>query len=262
MIKNIIDCHCHLDDDKLFNIRNDVIKVSKENNIKYILNTADTFSSFSKIELLRKENINYSYSVIGIHPEFSSYDDEYFSLAYKYIYQNRKNIKAIGEIGLDYHYSKDEKFILNQKRRFIEQIKIAEDLDLPIVIHARDALNDVYDILKNSSIKKAYLHCYSGSLHQLKEFIKLPVDIKFGIGGVITFKNSRVLKEIVKEIDLNYFLTETDSPYLAPTPFRGQINMPSLLPYIIKEIALIKDDDEDKASEILFNNGVNYYGIK
>lgn len=262
MIKNIIDCHCHLDDDKLFNIRNDVIRVSKENNIKYILNTADSFSSFSKIELLRKENINYSYSVIGIHPEFSSYDDEYFSLAYKYIYQNRKNIKAIGEIGLDYHYSKEEKIILNQKRRFIEQIKIAEELDLPIVIHARDAINDVYDILKKSSIKKAYLHCYSGSLQQLKEFIKLPIDIKFGIGGVITFKNGRVLKEIVKEIDLNYFLTETDSPYLAPTPFRGQINMPSLLPYIIKEIALIKNEDEDKVSEILFNNGVNYYGIK
>lgn len=262
MIKNIIDCHCHLDDEKLFNIRDDVIKASKRNNVKYILNTADSFSSFSKIEVLRKENINYSYSVIGIHPEYASYDEEYFSLAYKYIYQNKSNIKAIGEIGLDYHYSKGEKVIQNQKKRFIEQIKIAEDLDLPIVIHARDALNNVYNILKTSSIKKVYLHCYSGSLQQLKEFIKLPIDIKFGIGGVITFKNSKVLKEIVKEIDLNYFLTETDSPYLTPTPFRGQVNTPSLLPYIIKEIALIKNEDEDKVSEILFNNGVNYYGIK
>lgn len=262
MIRNIIDCHTHLDDDRLFNNREEVVKLSKENNVKYILNTADSLSSFSKVEQLSREFKGYSYSVIGIHPEYALYDEEYFSLAYKYIYKNKDKIKAIGEIGLDYHYSKDEKVILNQKKRFIQQIKIAQELDLPIVIHARDSLNDVYSILKESSIKKAYLHCFSGSKEQFKQFIKLPIDIKFGIGGVITFKNSRVLKEIVESEDLKYFLTETDAPYLAPTPFRGQVNMPSLLPYIIKEIALIKNKDEEEVSEILFNNGVNYYGIK
>ena len=99
-------------------------------------------------------------------------------------------------------------------------------------------------------------------MQQIKEFIKLSDNYRFGVGGVITFKNARVLKDIVKEIDLKYFLSETDAPYLAPTPFRGERNKPSYLPLIIKEIADIKGMDEDKTAEILFNNGVSFYGIQ
>ena len=259
---NIIDCHLHLYDEKLVNDLDAVIKEACSNNVRYLVNNSDSFSSFDKVLNIKKNYPSICFSTLGIHPEYALEDDSYFNRSFKYIEDNIDKIVAIGEIGLDYHYSKEDNVVRRQKEVFISQLKIAKKYSLPVVIHARDSLNDVYKILKEEKIKKAYLHCYSGSLQQIKEFIKLSDNYRFGVGGVITFKNARVLKDIVKEIDLKYFLSETDAPYLAPTPFRGERNKPSYLPLIIKEIADIKGMDEDKTAEILFNNGVSFYGIQ
>ncbi len=259
---NIIDCHLHLYDEKLINDLDAVIKEACSNNVRYLVNNSDSFSSFDKVLNIKKNYLSTCFSTLGIHPEYALEDDSYFNRSFKYIEDNIDKIVAIGEIGLDYHYSKEDNVVRRQKEVFISQLKIAKKFSLPVVIHARDSLNDVYKILKEEKIKKAYLHCYSGSLQQIKEFIKLSDNYRFGVGGVITFKNARVLKDIVKEIDLKYFLSETDAPYLAPTPFRGERNKPSYLPLIIKEIADIKGMDEDKTAEILFNNGVSFYGIQ
>lgn len=258
----IIDCHTHLYDEKIIADVDNIIEEAKKVGVKYVVNNTDSYESFFKVLDLQKRYPSFCYSTLGIHPEFATKEKEYLDRSYKYIYEHHDDIKAIGEIGLDYHYSKDSEFISKQKECFISQIKIAKELDLPIVIHARDSLNDVYTILKEEKIKRVYLHCYSGSKEQLDEFIKIIPDIKIGIGGVITFKNARVLKEIVKDLDLKYILSETDAPYLAPTPFRGQNNKPEYLPYIIDEIAKIKEMDINKLSDILFENGVNFYGIK
>ena len=259
---NIIDCHLHLYDEKLVNDLDAVIKEACSNNVRYLVNNSDSFSSFDKVLNIKKNYPSTCFLTLGIHPEYALEDDSYFNRSFKYIEDNIDKIVAIGEIGLDYHYSKEDNVVRRQKEVFISQLKIAKKYSLPVVIHARDSLNDVYKILKEEKIKKAYLHCYSGSLQQIKEFIKLSDNYRFGVGGVITFKNARVLKDIVKEIDLKYFLSETDAPYLAPTPFRGERNKPSYLPLIIKEIADIKGMDEDKTAEILFNNGVSFYGIQ
>ena len=259
---NIIDCHLHLYDEKLVNDLDAVIKEACSNNVRYLVNNSDSFSSFDKVLNIKKNYPSTCFSTLGIHPEYALEDDSYFNRSFKYIEDNIDKIVAIGEIDLDYHYSKEDNVVRRQKEVFISQLKIAKKFSLPVVIHARDSLNDVYKILKEEKIKKAYLHCYSGSLQQIKEFIKLSDNYRFGVGGVITFKNARVLKDIVKEIDLKYFLSETDAPYLAPTPFRGERNKPSYLPLIIKEIADIKGMDEDKTAEILSNNGVSFYGIQ
>ena len=145
----------------------------------------------------------------------------------------RKKVVAIGEIGLDYYWTKDNKD--KQIEYFKEQLKLAKKYDLPVIVHARDSIQDVYDILKESGIKKGSMHCYSGSLGMAKEFIKL--GFKIGIDGPITFKNNKKGIEIVKNIDLEDILLETDSPYLSPEPNRGKQNLPLNLIYIAKKIA-------------------------
>lgn len=259
---NIIDCHTHLYDKSFDDDLPEVIKEATDNQVKYLVNNSDSYSSFDKVLKLSERYPQLCFSTLGIHPEFSSYDDEYFNRSFSFIENNRNKIKAIGEIGLDYHYSKEKKIVDRQKEIFIKQLRLAKKLSLPVVIHARECIDDIYRILKEEKIEKAYLHCYSGSLQQLKEFLKLSLEYRFGVGGVITFKNSRVIKEIVKEMDLKFFLTETDAPYLAPTPFRGERNKPSYLPLIIKEIADVKEMNIEEVSDILFDNGVKYYGIQ
>lgn len=261
-IHNIIDCHLHLYDGKIADDINNIIIEAKKNNVKYVVNNSDSLESLKEVIKLQNDFPSFCYSALGIHPEYATNEKSYLDESFKYIYEHKNDILAIGEIGLDYHYSKEEEVFKKQKELFIKQLSIARELDLPVVIHARDSLNDVYKILKDEKIKKFYLHCYSGSYEQFKEFKKISDNFKIGVGGVITFKNSRVLKEIVSEIDLKYILTETDSPYLAPVPFRGQNNKPSYLKYVIEEIANIKQMDISEASNILFENGVNYYGIK
>ncbi len=225
----MIDTHCHLDE---YENIDEIIKHMGNNII--IVSGVDDKTNKQVIELINKyPNI---YGVIGIHPEEI---DNINSNSFKIIEENINNPKivGIGEIGLDYHFIKDNK--IKQQEIFIKQIELANKYKKTIVIHSRDSINDTYNILKKYLNTKAVIHCYSSSLEMAHKFIKL--NIKLGIGGVVTFKNSKILKEVVENISLDNLLLETDSPYLSPEPLRGKINEPYNIIYVAKKIAKLKN---------------------
>ncbi len=256
----IIDTHSHLNDGRFKNDIDEVVKRALSAGVVKVYNNADSLPSFDDILSLQKRYPTFFRSVLGIHPEFANKDDNYFLKAYQRIKDNLSTISAIGEIGLDYHYDKSPETKERQKKVFIEQIRLAKSLSLPIIIHSRDADFDTLNIIKEEKPNKIDLHCFSGSYEIYKEYMKLPIQVYFGIGGVVTFKNSRVLKEIVEKGDIRHFLTETDAPYLAPTPYRGQRNEPSLIPYVLETISELKNLSLEETYDIIFENGENFYG--
>ena len=224
-----IDTHCHISKEDI-NF-NEVIEKMKDNYM--IVSGCDPKSNQEVVRLVNEyPNI---YGVIGIHPDEVDNISEEDIL---FLEENIKNNKivGIGEIGLDYYHNNENK--LAQKDLFIRQIDIALKNNKPIVIHSREAIQETVDILKEKNINNAVMHCYSGSVETAKHLIKH--GIRLGIGGVVTFKNSIRLKEVVKEIPLEYLLLETDSPYLSPEPFRGQVNVPYNCYYVAKYIAELK----------------------
>lgn len=256
----IIDAHTHINCDELYQERKEIIQRAIDNKVVAVFNTADSLNSFKNIDILQKEYSNYCYGVYGIHPEFASSTN--FTEVEEEIIKRKNIIKAIGEIGLDYHYPINETKKNNQKDIFISQICLAKKLNLPIVIHSRDADKDTFDILcQYAQDMKVYLHCYSGSYEMAKEYIKKIPNIHFGVGGIVTFKNAKKLVEVVEKIDLKYFLTETDAPYLTPVPFRGKQNEPSYLIYVINKISELKNMNEVKVEEILFENAREFFDL-
>lgn len=248
----MIDTHCHLQKEDYENV-DKVIKNMGKNIM--IVSGIDVETSKEVIKLTEK--YNNVYGVIGFHPEEL---DKYSEDGLNYIESNITNPKivGIGEIGLDYHYTKENKDL--QKEVFIKQIHLANKYNKPIVIHSRDAAEDTYEILKQElKGNKAVLHCYSYSLEMAKKFLEM--NIRFGIGGVITFKNNVKLKEVVENIDLKYLLLETDSPYLSPEPFRGQTNEPKNIEYVAKKIAEIKDMPVEEVYDITTSNACEQFDI-
>lgn len=250
----MIDTHCHLGKEDY----EDVSAVIKNmgNNIM-IVSTASPTDIKEVIRLCEKyPNI---YGTIGIHPEFAdTYKDEDLNMVEKYL--THPKVVGIGEIGLDYYYTKENKE--KQQELFIKQINLANKYKKTIVIHSRDAIEDTYNIIRNNKDEniKCNLHCYSGSLEMAERFIKL--NATFGIGGVLTFKNEKKLKEIVEKFDLKYFVLETDSPYLTPEPFRGHKNEPVNIKYVADKISQIKCINLEKVLDITTQTAISQFDIK
>ena len=198
---------------------------------------------------LSKEDNTFDIAV-GVHPcDIKNCDNNTLSKVKDYC--SLKEVVAIGEIGLDYYWDKDNKDI--QKQWFIEQINLANKLNKPIIIHSRDAIEDTYDILLNNPVnRKGILHCFSSSYEMALKFIDLGYYISFG--GPITFKNNRVGKEVATKIDINYLLCETDAPYLTPEPFRGKTNQSINVQYVYKEMSKLRDIDLEELQDIVSNN--------
>ena len=234
----MIDTHCHLD------CIDNVEELIKNFDGIIITSGCDDISNKKVIDLANKyKNV---FGTLGIHPEEV---DKPYNL--DYIIQNVDNPKivGIGEIGLDYHYVKDN--IEKQKDLFRKQLDIATEYNLPVVVHSRDAIEDTYNILSEYKLKGS-IHCFSSSLEMARKFIDL--GYKIGVGGVVTFKNGKKLREIVNGIDIKDILTETDSPYLSPEPNRGKVNNPSNVFYVIKEIANIKEISFEDVKKITVDN--------
>jgi len=250
----LIDTHCHIDSESYEN-KEEVIKNMGDNIL--VASAASPESIKEVIDLTQK--YNNVYGTIGVHPEFA---DSYTNEDLKKIEEGLKNKKiiGIGEIGLDYHYGKEN--ALSQKELFIKQIEIANKYNKTIVIHTRDASMDTYNIIKKYKKEniKLILHCYSGSLELAKEYIKL--GAKLGIGGVLTFKNEKKLKEIVKELDLKNFVLETDSPYLTPEPHRGKKNEPANVKLVAQKIAEIKGFSVEEVVKITTENALLQFDLK
>ena len=239
----MVDTHCHITSEYYDNIL-EVISKMKDNII--IVSGTNKEDIKEVISLCNYKNI---YGTIGIYPT------EELDLKIIEDNINNKKIVGIGEIGLDYHleHNKEE-----QKNKFIKQLDLARKYNKTVVIHTRDAIQDTYDILKNYKDLKKVIHCYSGSLEMAKEFIK--IGCRLGIGGVLTFKNSK-LKDVVKEIDLKYLLLETDSPFLAPEPLRGTKNEPYNVIYVAKKIAEIKNISLEEVLDITTLNAKDQLSI-
>ncbi len=250
----IIDTHCHLNDEIFNSDLNECINRAKENGIdKMILVGFDYKTNLEALNLSSKYNC--FYPAIGIHPSCVLEND----LSYlNFIIENKDKIYAVGEIGLDFHYGKEN--MEEQILFFKKQLDIACFLNKPVIIHCRDAYQMTYDILKEYQGKlKGVMHCYSGSYEMMKEFIKLGFLI--GIGGVVTFKNALEIKKCVLNIPLRYLVLETDCPYLAPVPFRGKRNEPAYLKYIIDEIASIKNILASDIIDITTKNALKLFNI-
>ncbi len=240
----MVDTHCHITSEYYDNIL-EVISKMKDNII--IVSSTNKEDIKEVISLCNYKNI---YGTIGIYPT------EELDLKIIEDNINNKKIVGIGEIGLDYHleHNKEE-----QKNKFIKQLDLARKYNKTVVIHTRDAIQDTYDILKNYKDLKKVIHCYSGSLEMAKEFIK--IGCRLGIGGVLTFKNSK-LKDVVKEVDLKYLLLETDSPFLAPEPLRGTKNEPYNVIYVAKKIAEIKNISLEEVLDITTLNAKDQFDLE
>lgn len=257
----MIDAHCHLYDQAYKEDLDEVIKRSKDVGISFVVNASDSFLAIDEVEELSRKYSGFCYGAFGIHPENAMEYQEEKLLAK--IESSRDALLAIGEIGLDYHYLKLPEIKELQEKAFISQIRIARDLGLPIVVHSRDASEDTFRILsKEARDMKVYLHCYSGSLEQAKEYLRAFKEIYFGIGGVVTFTNAKSLVRVVEELDISHLLLETDAPYLSPTPFRGRRNEPSYLTYVVDAIARIKGLEAAKVNEILDLNARRFFNVK
>ena len=227
----MIDSHCHLDQEPLFENIHDIIERSKKIGLTKLLTICTTLESFKRIKKL-VELDEIIYGTFGIHPHESKNDFIDKDLIIKKVKENRKII-GVGETGLDFFYNNSDKGV--QKTSFVSHIEAAINLDLPLIIHSRNAEKDTFDILnefKNKNIK-ILMHCFTGSLSLAKKLLKL--DSFFSASGIVTFKNSNDLQKTFEYIPLEKILIETDSPYLAPVPMRGKKNEPSYIKYTIKK---------------------------
>ncbi len=230
------DVHAHLDDEAFDEDRKEVIKDIQNAGICVINAGSDIASSEFSLDLA--DRYDFIYACIGIHPhEAKDVPVDYLDILRDL--SKHKKVVAIGEIGLDYYYDLSDKE--DQKKVFMEQLGLAKELDLPVVIHDREAHQDTLDIVKASGVKKGLMHCYSGSYEMALEFIKL--GFYFSFGGIITFKNAKKPKEVVAKLPLESILCETDCPYLTPEPYRGRRNDPTKIPIIAQKIAELRDMD-------------------
>ena len=239
----MVDTHCHITSEYYDNI-DEVINKMKDNII--IVSGTNKEDIKEVINLCNYKNV---YGTIGIYPT------EELDLKIIEDNINNKKIVGIGEIGLDYHLEHNKEEQIN---KFIKQLDLARKYNKTVVIHTREAMQDTYDILKNYKDLKKVIHCYSGSLEMAKEFIK--IGCRLGIGGVLTFKNSK-LKDVIKEIDLKYLLLETDSPFLTPEPYRGTKNEPYNIIYVAKKIAEIKNISLEEVLEVTTSNAKDQFDL-
>lgn len=255
----MLDSHCHLDDEQLFEEREQVIKSANEAGISLMMTIGCDLESSKKAVQIANEH-KCVYAAIGFHPQNLENVSDKALEEIKILAKNSKVI-AIGEIGLDYHWFKDLNIREKQKEWFIKQIELANELNLPLSIHAREAEEDTYEILsKNFPKAGCVLHCYSGSTEMMDRYLKL--GVYFGFDGPITYKNSITPKENVRRCPMDRILTETDSPYLTPVPFRGKRNEPKHIALILKTMAELKNVSIEEMEKAVANNFKALFKIK
>lgn len=251
----LVDAHCHLNDD-MYNEDLDYIIDDILNEMEFIVCSGwDYESSIKAVKLSEKyENV---YASIGYHPtDISKINDKNFAHIEE-LAKNHKKVVGIGEIGLDYHWMKDPKEV--QKQAFIKQIEMIRRVNIPIVIHTRDALEDTINILREYKDVSGILHCFPGSYESV-----FPILDRYyvSVGGTLTFKNNVKTKELVSKVPLDRIVIETDSPYLTPTPFRGKRNNPIFTKYVADEIARIKGISVEEVINQTTLNAINAYRLE
>ena len=254
----IIDTHCHLNDAALYKDLDNVISRAQQAGVeKMIVIGWDKASSELAIKLA--EQYDFIYAVIGFHPE------NIFDVSDKELYEvlnlsKHPKVVGIGEIGLDYHWTKDPDKREIQKEFFIKQIEYANQVKLPISIHSREAFNDTLEILKeHKPLYGGVMHCYSGSVENITDIINL--NLYIGLDGPVTFTNAKTPKEVAAEVPLDRLVVETDCPYLSPHPLRGTVNEPANITLIVDAIAEARGMSKKHLLDVLYQNSCKLFNI-
>lgn len=247
------ESHAHYDDERFDEDRDTLLASFPAEGIETVVNASSDIKS-SKASIALSEKYPFFYAAVGVHPHevenITEADiDELRELS------KHPKVVAIGEIGLDYYYDLSPRDL--QRHWFKRQLELADELKMPVIIHSRDAAQECFDIIKNSNVRNGVIHCYSGSAEMAEEYIKMGFYI--GVGGSLTFKNNKKGVETVERIPIEKILIETDSPYLAPVPYRGKRNDSRLLKYVVERISHIKNIPENDICNITKNNAQNLF---
>ena len=253
----IFDTHAHYDDDAFDEDRDELLSGMAAKNVEYIVNVGASMAS-SERSLKLAEKYPFIYAAVGVHPdEVGELDEEKFAKLREWT--KHEKVKAVGEIGLDYYWDKEGHDL--QKHWFMRQMELSHEANLPMIVHSREAAKDTLDmvIAAKPLDLSGIIHCYSYSVEQAREYLNMGYYI--GIGGVLTFKNAKKLKEVAEYAPLSQIVLETDCPYLAPTPFRGKRNDSSMIAYVAEELAAIKNMSVEEVLRITNENGKKLYHI-
>ena len=252
----LFDTHAHMDDRSFGEDREELLAALPGKGISLLMNPGCSYeSSLNAIALA--EGYDYIYAAVGSHPDVADEVDESLIEKYRALCLQHPRVKAIGEIGLDYHYEDIPREI--QQRAFRLQMELARELQLPVIVHEREAHEDGLKIVDEFPTVKGVFHCYSGSLEMAKELVKRGWYI--GFTGVLTFKNARKAIEVAANIPLDRIVIETDCPYMAPVPFRGKRNDPGLVCHMANKLAELRDLTPEEAARITLENGKRLYRI-
>ncbi len=253
----IIDTHTHYNDEAFDEDREELLKSLPDNNIEKVINIGADMKTTEETVLLAKK-FPYIYAAVGVHPDSADEINEESLVRLEELCKDEK-VVAIGEIGLDYYWDNVDREI--QKDAFRKQIALARKVNLPIIIHSREAAKDTIDILFEEKVDEigGVMHCYSYSKESAEIINKL--GFYFGIGGVLTFKNGKKLREALEVMPLDRILLETDCPYLAPVPFRGKRNSSLLLPYVVEALAECKGITTEEVERITKENAERLFGL-
>ena len=253
----IFDSHAHYDDKAFNEDRDEVVSGLYQAGVGAVVNVGASLRGVRDTAALA-EKYPFVYGAVGIHPDHvDQLNDEVIEEMRTLC--GREKIVAVGEIGLDYYWDKNPRKM--QQEWFVRQLSMAKEVNLPVNIHSREAAKDTFDIIKqeHAGSTGGVIHCYSGSKEMARDYLNMGYYL--GVGGVVTFKNARVLKEVVEYAPLDRILVETDCPYLAPAPFRGKRNMSSLLSYVLDTIAALKGVSREEAERATWENAVEMYRI-
>ncbi|MDE6889120.1 MAG: TatD family hydrolase [Eubacterium sp.] len=255
----IFETHAHYEDERFDEDRDELLSSMHEHGIGTIVNVGASLDSVKKSISLASQ-YDFIYAAVGVHPSDISCMDE---AAYSWLQEQVKHPKvvAVGEIGLDYYWDKEESIQKQQRSWFRKQLELAEETGLPVIIHSRDAAEDTLAMIKEAYAKHitGVIHCFSYSAQLAEEYVRMGFYI--GVGGVVTFKNAKKLKEVVARIPLERILLETDCPYMAPEPYRGKRNSSLYLPYVVQKIAEIKGVSEQEVADITQQNAKSMYRL-
>lgn len=252
---NIFETHAHYDDDAFDEDRDSLLQQMHQEGIDYIVNIGCSMDNSREIVRM-VQKYDFLYGTVGVHPsDIDELTNEDMSALEELSKQDK--ILAIGEIGLDYHYDNVDKEL--QKQWFISQLEIAKRGNLPVVIHSRDAAKDTLDIIKehHNGVTPGIIHCFSYGVEMAREYLNMGYYI--GVGGVVTFKNAKKLKEVVEYTPLERIVLETDAPYLAPTPYRGKRNCSLYLTHVAEEIAALKNVTPMEVCRTTYQNAQQVY---
>ena len=252
----LFDTHAHMDDLRFDTDRAVILEDMKNHGIQYLMNIGcDAASSLSSVKLA--ETYPFVYAAVGSHPDDAASINEDLIALYRELCQKHPKVRAIGEIGLDYHYEDVPR--VQQRVCFIRQMELARELHLPVIVHEREAHEDGLAIIKEFPDVTGVFHCYSGSVEMARELVKRGWYI--GFTGVITFKNARRAVEVVEDMPLSRLLLETDCPYMAPEPYRGKRNDSRYLYRMAQRVAEIRNMDPEEVAQITLENGLRLFRI-